>query len=114
VGGFEMAGMAGVCLGAAARRVPGVVDGFIATSAALLATRVAPAVRDYLFLSHLSQERAHIRMVEHFGQNPLLILELRLGEGTGAALAMSIIEASAKILSEMATFGEAGVSNREE
>ncbi len=114
VGGFEIAGMAGVCLGAAARRVPVVVDGFIATSAALLATRFAPAVRDYLFLSHLSQERAHIRMVEHFGQNPLLILELRLGEGTGAALAMSIIEASAKILSEMATFGEAGVSNREE
>jgi len=114
VGGFEIAGMAGVCLGAAANRVPVVVDGFIATSAALVAARLAPAVRDYLFLSHLSQERAHIRMVEHFGQNPLLVLELRLGEGTGAALAMSLIEASAKILTEMATFGEAGVSNREE
>lgn len=114
VGGFEIAGMAGLCLGAAARRVPVVVDGFIATSGALVAARLVPAVRDYLFLSHLSQERAHIRMVEHFGQNPLLVLELRLGEGTGAALAMSLIEASAKILAEMATFGEAGVSNREE
>jgi nicotinate-nucleotide--dimethylbenzimidazole phosphoribosyltransferase len=114
VGGFEVAGIAGICLGAAARRVPVVVDGFIATSAALVAARLAPAIREYLFLSHLSQERAHIRMVEHFGQNPLLVLELRLGEGTGAALAMSIIEASAKILAEMATFGEAGVSNRED
>ena len=114
VGGLEIAGMAGVCLGAAAKRVPVVVDGFIATSAALVAARLAPAVRDYLFLSHLSQERAHALMVEHVGQAPLLVLELRLGEGTGAALAMSLIEASAKILTEMATFGEAGVSNRGE
>lgn len=114
LGGFEIAGMAGICLGAAARRVPVVVDGFISTSAALVASRLAPAVGEYLFLSHLSQERAHVRMVEHLQQEPLLILELRLGEGTGAALAMSILEASAKILSEMATFGEAGVSNRED
>lgn len=114
LGGFEIAGMAGICLGAAARRVPVVVDGFISTSAALVASHLAPAVSDYLFLSHLSQEQAHIRMVEHLGQDPLLILELRLGEGTGAALAMSILEASAKILSEMATFSEAGVSNRED
>jgi nicotinate-nucleotide--dimethylbenzimidazole phosphoribosyltransferase len=113
VGGLEIAGMAGLCLGAAARRLPVAVDGFISTSAALVAVRLAPAAADYLFLSHLSQERAHIRMVQHFGQNPLLVLELRLGEGTGAALALSILEASAKILSEMATFGEAGVSNRE-
>lgn len=113
VGGLEIAAMTGLCLGAAARRLPVVVDGFISTSAALVAVRLAPAAAQYLFLSHLSQERAHIRMVEHFGQNPLLVLELRLGEGTGAALAMSILEASAKILSEMATFGEAGVSNRE-
>jgi nicotinate-nucleotide--dimethylbenzimidazole phosphoribosyltransferase len=113
VGGLEIAGMVGVCLGAAACRLPVVVDGYISTSAALVAVRLAPAAGEYLFLSHLSQERAHVRMVEHFGQNPLLVLELRLGEGTGAALAMGLIEASAKILSEMATFGEAGVSTRE-
>lgn len=113
VGGLEIAGIAGVCLGAAARRIPVAVDGFISTAGALVAARLAPAVKEYLFLSHLSQERAHIRMVEHLDQNPLLVLELRLGEGTGAALAMSVIEASARVLSEMATFSEAGVSNRE-
>jgi nicotinate-nucleotide--dimethylbenzimidazole phosphoribosyltransferase len=91
-----------------------VVDGFIATAAALAAVKVAPAVADYLFLSHLSDERAHIRMVEHIGQTPLFSLDLRLGEGTGAALAMSILEGAAKILSEMATFAEAGVSERSE
>jgi nicotinate-nucleotide--dimethylbenzimidazole phosphoribosyltransferase len=113
VGGLEIAGIAGVCLGAAARRIPVAVDGFISTAGAMVAARLAPAVKEYLFLSHLSQERAHIRMVEHLDQNPLLVLELRLGEGTGAALAMSVIEASARVLSEMATFSEAGVSNRE-
>lgn len=113
VGGLEIAGITGVCLGAAARRIPVAVDGFISTAGALAAVRLCPAVRDYLFLSHLSQERGHARMVEHLGQAPLLVLELRLGEGTGAALAMSVIEASAKILSEMATFGEAGVSSGE-
>jgi nicotinate-nucleotide--dimethylbenzimidazole phosphoribosyltransferase len=113
VGGLEIAGIAGVCLGAAARRIPVAVDGFISTAGAMVAARLAPAVKAYLFLSHLSQERAHIRMVEHLDQNPLLVLELRLGEGTGAALAMSVIEASARVLSEMATFSEAGVSNRE-
>ncbi len=90
-----------------------VVDGFIATAAALVATRLAPAVSEYLFLSHVSQERAHGRMVELLGQNPPWWLDLRLGEGTGAALAFSLIEAAAKILTEMATFSEAGVSNRE-
>ncbi|WP_025324442.1 nicotinate-nucleotide--dimethylbenzimidazole phosphoribosyltransferase [Deferrisoma camini] len=114
VGGFEIAGMAGVCLGAAALGLPVVVDGFISTAAALVACRLAPRAAEYLFLSHLSQERAHIRMVEHLGQEPLLVLELRLGEGTGAALAMPVIEAAARILSEMATFSEAGVSNRED
>jgi nicotinate-nucleotide--dimethylbenzimidazole phosphoribosyltransferase len=113
VGGFEIAGMVGVCLGAAARKVPVVVDGFISTSAAMVASRLAPAAAEYIFLSHLSQERAHIRMVEHLDQDPLLVLELRLGEGTGAALAFSIVEAAAKILTEMATFSEAGVSNKE-
>lgn len=113
VGGLEIAGIAGVCLGAAARRIPVAVDGFISTAGALAAVRLCPPIKDYLFLSHLSQERAHARMVEHLGQAPLLVLELRLGEGTGAALAMSVMEASAKILSEMATFGEAGVSTGE-
>ena len=112
LGGYEIAGMAGVCIGAATRQIPVVVDGFISTSAALVATRLAPRVGDYLFLSHLSQETGHLRMVEHLGQEPLLVLELRLGEGTGAALALPIVEASAKILSEMATFSEAGVSGR--
>lgn len=113
LGGYEIAGMAGVCLGGAAAGVPVLVDGFISTAAALVAVRLAPAAADYLFLSHLSHERAHVRMVEHLGQQPLLVLDLRLGEGTGAALAMGIVEASVKILSEMATFSEAGVSNRE-
>ena len=113
LGGYEIAGMAGMCLGAAARRMAVVVDGFISTSAAMVAWHLAPAVQEHLFLSHRSQEQAHIRMLDHLGQEPLLVLELRLGEGTGAALALSIVEASAKILSEMATFSEAGVSNRE-
>ena len=113
VGGYEIAGMAGVCLGAAARGTPVVVDGFIASAGALVAVRLAPAVSDYLFLSHRSQERGHGRMVEVLGQRPLLDMEMRLGEGTGAALAMGLIEAAARILSEMATFSEAGVSNRE-
>ncbi|MBI5440108.1 MAG: nicotinate-nucleotide--dimethylbenzimidazole phosphoribosyltransferase [Deltaproteobacteria bacterium] len=114
LGGFEIAGMAGVCLGGASLGIPVVVDGFISTAAALVATRLAPVAAEYLFLSHLSHENAHARMVEFLGQKPLLGLDMRLGEGTGAALAMGIVEASAKILSEMATFSEAGVSNREE
>ncbi len=113
VGGYEIAGMAGVCLGAASRRIPVVVDGFIASAGALVAVRLAPAVSEYLFLSHRSQEQGHGRMVEVLGQRPLLDMEMRLGEGTGAALAMGVIEAAARILSEMATFSEAGVSNRE-
>ncbi|GAB4264909.1 MAG: nicotinate-nucleotide--dimethylbenzimidazole phosphoribosyltransferase [Deferrisomatales bacterium] len=113
VGGYEIAGIAGLCLGAAALGVPVAVDGFISTAGALVAAKLSPPAGDYLFLSHLSQERAHVRMVEHLEQTPLLVLELRLGEGTGAALAMTVIEASAKILSEMATFSEAGVSNKE-
>ncbi len=113
VGGYEIAGMAGVCLGAAARGTPVVVDGFIASAAALVSVRLAPAVSEYLFLSHRSQEQGHGLMIRQLGQDPLLDLEMRLGEGTGAALAMGVIEAAARILSEMATFSEAGVSNRE-
>jgi nicotinate-nucleotide--dimethylbenzimidazole phosphoribosyltransferase len=113
VGGLEIAGMAGLCLGAARHRLPVVVDGFIATAAALIATRLAPTVAEYLFLSHVSQEQAHGRMLELLGQRPLLDLDLRLGEGTGAALAFSLLDAAAKIMAEMATFSEAGVSNKE-
>lgn len=110
LGGYEIAGMAGVCIGAAAAGIPVVVDGFISTSAALVAVKLAAKVADYLFVSHLSQEKAHKLMLQELGQKALLDLDMRLGEGTGAALAMGIIEASAKILSEMATFADAGVS----
>jgi len=113
VGGYEIAGIAGLCIGGAASGVPVVVDGFISTAGALIASRLCNSIDQYLFLSHLSNENAHGKMLELMGQQPLLTLDLRLGEGTGAALAMSLIEASAKILSEMATFDEAGVSDEE-
>jgi nicotinate-nucleotide--dimethylbenzimidazole phosphoribosyltransferase len=113
VGGFEIAGMTGIFLGAAREGIPVIADGFISTAAALVAVKLAPAAEDYLFLSHLSEERGHSRMVELFRTKPLLKLSLRLGEGTGAALAMGLIEASAKIMTEMATFSEAGVSQKE-
>ncbi len=112
VGGFEIAGMVGIFLGAAALRLPVVVDGFISSSAALVAVRMAPAVEDYLFLSHLSHERAHARLLDLLDREPLLVLEMRLGEGTGAALGLSLVEAAARLLSEMATFSEAGVANK--
>jgi nicotinate-nucleotide--dimethylbenzimidazole phosphoribosyltransferase len=113
VGGFEIAGMTGIFLGAAKEGIPVIADGFISTSAALLAIKLAPAAEDYLFLSHLSEEKGHAAMVELFNTRPLLNLSLRLGEGTGAALAMGLVEASAKIMTEMATFSEAGVSEKE-
>jgi nicotinate-nucleotide--dimethylbenzimidazole phosphoribosyltransferase len=110
VGGFEIAGLAGVMIAAAARRIPVVVDGFISTAAAMIAVGLVPAVRDYLFSAHRSVEIGHQAMLTHLGLSPLIDLKLRLGEGTGAALAFHLIEASALILSEMATFDEAGVS----
>jgi nicotinate-nucleotide--dimethylbenzimidazole phosphoribosyltransferase len=113
VGGAEIGVMAGVALGAAAERIPIVADGFISTSAAALACVLCPNVRDYLFIGHRSQERGHNSLIEFIGQRPLLDLQMRLGEGTGAALAMDIITAAARLLSEMATFAEAGVSDRE-
>jgi nicotinate-nucleotide--dimethylbenzimidazole phosphoribosyltransferase len=112
LGGFEIAGLAGVVLGAAAARIPILVDGFIAGAAALAATRIAPATRGYLIASHRSVETGHRRVLEALGTAPLLDLELRLGEGTGAALAMSLVDAALKILAEMATFESAGVSGR--
>jgi nicotinate-nucleotide--dimethylbenzimidazole phosphoribosyltransferase len=114
VGGFEIGGIAGVCLAAASRRVPVVVDGFIATAGALIAGELAPVARDYMISAHKSVEQGHISMLKHLGLRPLVDLNLRLGEGTGAALGISIVEAGVKILNEMTTFAEAGVSERED
>ncbi|PIU23885.1 MAG: nicotinate-nucleotide--dimethylbenzimidazole phosphoribosyltransferase [Chloroflexi bacterium CG08_land_8_20_14_0_20_45_12] len=110
VGGFEIGGLAGVMLGAAAHHIPVVIDGFISGAAALIAAGLAPGLRDYLIASHLSAESGHKILLEHLGLSPLLDLGMRLGEGTGAALGMVIVEAAVKTLAEMATFGEAGVS----
>jgi nicotinate-nucleotide--dimethylbenzimidazole phosphoribosyltransferase len=112
VGGLEIAGLAGVMICGASRRVPVVIDGFISGAAALVATRLAPAVKDFLIASHQSVEAGHRVVLEDLGLRPLLNLDLRLGEGTGAALAFHLLEAAARIQNEMATFGEAGVSNK--
>lgn len=113
VGGLEIAGLVGVILGAAARRVPVLLDGFITGAAALVAAGLCPRAKSFMIASHLSEERAHRHMLAALGLKPLLDLNLRLGEGTGAALAMPVVEAAAKILKEMATFAEAGVSDME-
>jgi nicotinate-nucleotide--dimethylbenzimidazole phosphoribosyltransferase len=113
VGGLEIAGLAGVMIAAAGRRIPIVVDGFISTAAAMIAVGLAPGVREYLISAHQSVEIGHRAMLHHLGLTPLLDLNLRLGEGTGAALAFHLIEASTRILREMATFEDAGVSDRE-
>jgi len=110
VGGLEIAGLAGVVIAAAARRIPVLVDGFISAAAALCAARLAPGAGAYLIASHLSVERGHAILCEALGLEPLLDLKLRLGEGSGAVLAMPIIDSAVCILNEMATFDEAGVS----
>ncbi len=110
LGGYEIAGLAGVVLGAAARRVPVLTDGFIATSAALCAVRLAPRAGFAVLASHRSVEAGHRHLLAALGKEPLFDLDLRLGEGTGAALAMHLVEASVRILREMATFASAGVS----
>lgn len=110
VGGYEIGGIAGCILAAAKNKVPAVVDGFISTAGALIAAGLAPQVRNYLFASHLSAEKGHRIALDYLSLSPLLDLNLRLGEGTGAALAINIIEAGIKILTQMATFEEAGVS----
>ncbi|MFC2140407.1 nicotinate-nucleotide--dimethylbenzimidazole phosphoribosyltransferase [Candidatus Auribacterota bacterium] len=112
VGGFEIGGLVGVILAAAKNRVPIVVDGFISASAALLAYTLEHKVKDYLLGSHNSVEQGHKAIMNFMGIKPLFDLGLRLGEGTGAAIAMGIIEASLKILNEMATFESAGVSDK--
>jgi nicotinate-nucleotide--dimethylbenzimidazole phosphoribosyltransferase len=113
VGGLEIAGLVGVILAAASHRVPVVIDGFISGTAALVAVKLCPGVRDFLIASHVSVEQGHRLILEHLGLTPLLNLGLRLGEGTGAALAMSIIEGAVHTHTEMATFAEAGVSDKE-
>jgi len=113
VGGFEIGGLVGVILGAAINRKPVVVDGFISTAAAMIAATIEPASRIYMISSHVSRERGHGMMLKWLGLKPLLDLNMRLGEGTGAALAFHLIEASTRTLREMATFGEAGVSEKE-
>ncbi|MCL6646655.1 MAG: nicotinate-nucleotide--dimethylbenzimidazole phosphoribosyltransferase, partial [Dehalococcoidia bacterium] len=89
-----------------------IVDGFISTAAALLACALAPTARDYLIAAHCSAEPGHAIALDHLGLRPLLDLGMRLGEGTGAALAMPLVEAAARLLAEMATFEEAGVAER--
>lgn len=114
VGGLEIGGIAGLILGAAAKKIPVVVDGFISSVGALLAVRFQARVKDYIFAAHRSVEVGHRAVLDDIGQRPMLDLDLRLGEGTGAALGMFLVEAGIKILTEMATFGEAGVSEAEE
>lgn len=113
VGGFEIGGLAGLVIGAASRGVAVVVDGFISTAAALLAYELAPDVQPYLIAAHRSVETGQRAMLEKMRLEPLLDLGMRLGEGTGAALAFHLIEASVRILNDMATFESAGISDRE-
>ena len=113
VGGFEIGGLVGVMIGAARHRIPIVIDGFISAAAALIATGMAPKLGDFLIAGHVSAERGHRVALKHLGVEPLLDLEMRLGEGTGAALAIFIIEAALRTLAEMATFAEAGVAEAE-
>ena len=112
VGGLEIGGLAGLMLGAAEARIPVVLDGFIAGAAALIAVGLQPHCKDYLIASHRSVERGHQAILDHLGLNPLFDLDLRLGEGTGACLGMSLVFSAIKIFTEMATFDEAGVSER--
>jgi len=112
VGGAEIAAIAGLIIGAAAKKVPVVVDGFISTAGALVAFELNPSVRDYIFASHNSVEKGHMVMLERMNLRPFVDLDLRLGEGTGAAIGISLVEAGVKIYNEMATFGDAGVSEQ--
>jgi nicotinate-nucleotide--dimethylbenzimidazole phosphoribosyltransferase len=112
VGGLEIAGMAGVILGSAAARVPVVLDGFISGAAALVAAGLQPRCRRYMIASHRSVERGHRVVLDRLQLKPLFDLDLRLGEGTGACLGIGLVQAAIKVLTEMATFDEAGVSER--
>jgi nicotinate-nucleotide--dimethylbenzimidazole phosphoribosyltransferase len=113
VGGLEIAGICGFVLGAASENIPVVIDGFISTAGALVAWEMCPAVGDYLIAAHLSVEKGHTVMLDRMGLKPLLDLDMRLGEGTGAALGMFMAEAGVKVLTRMLTFDEAGVTEGE-
>ncbi len=113
LGGFEIAAMCGCCLGAAAKRCAVLVDGFIATVAAALAVQFDRRVKDYLFAAHRSTEPGHAPLLEFIGQRPLLDLEMRLGEGTGAALAVPLVRAAVEAFTGMATFASASISERD-
>ncbi|NLW06793.1 MAG: nicotinate-nucleotide--dimethylbenzimidazole phosphoribosyltransferase [Clostridia bacterium] len=110
VGGLEIAGMAGVILAGAANRVPVIIDGFISGAAALVATRLAPLAKHYILASHLSEEPGHAASLKLMDLKPMLTMQMRLGEGTGAALGMTLVDAALKIYHEMATFSQAGIS----
>jgi len=110
VGGFEIGGIAGLIIGAAAAKKPVLVDGFISTAGALIAAHLSPVSREYMIASHRSVEQGHRIALDALKKNPLLDLDLRLGEGTGAAIAMHLVEAAVRILTEVATFEEAAVS----
>ena len=112
VGGFEIGGLVGVMLGAAAHRIPVVLDGFISGAAALVATALSPGLEDFLVAAHVSAESGHKLLLEYLRLKPLLDLSMRLGEGTGAALGIFLAEAAARTLSDMSTFAEADVSER--
>ena len=112
VGGLEIGGLAGLILGAAASRIPVVLDGFIAGAAALIAVGLQPLCREYLIAAHRSVEPGHRAILDHLGLTPLLNLDFRLGEGTGACLGMDLVCAAIKVYTEMATFEEAGVANK--
>ena len=111
VGGYEIGGIAGLIIGAAAHRLPVVCDGFISTAGALIACALAPAARAYLFASHLSVEAGHAAMLAHLGLAPLFDLKFRLGEGTGAALAMELIDAATRVLADIRTFEEVAIAD---
>jgi nicotinate-nucleotide--dimethylbenzimidazole phosphoribosyltransferase len=110
VGGAEIAGLAGVIIGAARNRCPVVIDGYISSAAALVASRLAPRCLPFMLASHLSHERAHGALLDVVGLSPLIHMEMRLGEGTGAVLCFHLIDAALKLMQEMATFDSAGVS----
>ncbi len=111
VGGFEIGGLAGAMIAGAANRIPVVIDGFISGAAALIAAGICPQIKDYLIAAHLSAERGHAACLKHLGLRPLLELDLRLGEGTGAALGIFLAECSINLMRDMATFEGAGVSD---
>jgi nicotinate-nucleotide--dimethylbenzimidazole phosphoribosyltransferase len=113
-GGFEIAMMAGAMLAAAERRMVLLIDGFIVTSALLVAARLQPSILDYCLFSHCSDEHGHRQMLEYLGARPLLQLGLRLGEGTGCALALPLLQAAVNFMCDMATFESAAVSGKVE